>query len=95
MERIDAQEIFNIENIFGRLMDRQMFPWQNERKTIREAITKTSRTEANRKLTLLKQNTIISSYQIIEKIKGRAKTWNYTKFLDHLSLWEIFPQRNS
>lgn len=83
------QETGDIEALFGRLLDRQMFPWENKQRAIGEAIITRSKLQAKETLAQLNQGVGLRASEVIERIEGRAESWNYGEFLDHLRLLEI------
>lgn len=88
MEMIRKENI-NIDTLLWRLLDRQLFPWKNIKISIYESILDNSRSETEETINRSKQLDNINASSVIEKIKGRAESWDYTKLLDHLWLLEI------
>lgn len=89
MKEMNAKENINIDVLFRRLLDRQLFPWENNVITIYESILKNSQIETQETLNKLKQFTNITANSVIERIKGRSESWGYNKYLDHLWLFAI------
>ncbi len=89
MENMKRKENINIDALFGRLLDRQLFPWKNQQLTISETIEIDSQVEASETIDRLTQSLNIKAKNAIERIKGRAESWGYSKYLDHLWLKRI------
>ncbi len=95
MEIMKNQEIIiDNENAFRRLLDRQVFPWENQIKTVNETILTNARLKARETLSQLQEVANIKGSQIIEKISGRAESWKYGEYLEHTRLWAIPLLRN-
>lgn len=86
---MNKKENINIDVLFGRLLDRQLFPWENTKITIYQSILQNSQTETRDTIDRLKQFSNITAFSVIDKIKGRAESWGYNKYLDHLWLFVI------
>lgn len=88
MERMKSQEALDIETLFGRLLNRQMFAWENKSRTIGRTIIDSSQLRTRETLEQLRRNINTETGQVIEKISGRAGSWGYGKYLDHSRLLE-------
>mgnify|MGYP001589503444 FL=1 len=84
---MNRKEIINIDVLFGRLLDRQLFPWENDTVTIYQSILESSQVETRDTIDKLKQFSNITANTVIDKIRGRAESWDYNKYLDHLRLF--------
>ncbi len=91
---MNKKEITDVEVLFGRLLDRQTFRWENKSKTIGKTIIDSSQLRARETLEQLRRNINIQIGQVIEKISGRAESWSYSEYLDHSGLLEIRHSTN-
>ncbi|KKP48008.1 MAG: hypothetical protein UR39_C0002G0111 [Candidatus Woesebacteria bacterium GW2011_GWA1_33_30] len=94
MERIKDNKNINIELLFGRFLDRQLFPWSNQIVSLAESIKSDIQLEVDSTILRLNQNKSVVAKQIIEKIRSRAESWNYIKYLDHFWFSKIPQFRN-
>ncbi len=83
------EENINANDLFGRLLERQLFPWENNRITIYQSISESSQIETQYTIDKLKQFSNIKADDVINKIRGRSESWGYNKYLDHLWLFAI------
>ncbi len=87
MKEMNRKENENIEILFGRLLEAQLFPWENKIVTIYDSILESSKVETQEILNKLKLFSNVTANSVIEKIKGRTESWGYDKYLDHLRLF--------
>jgi len=79
-----------IDKALELLLDRPIFAWPDRKsKTLRELIFETAQTYAFKKLEEIKDNSSLTTNQIISRIQGRTESWGYNDCLDHTKLSAI------
>lgn len=83
------------DDLFGRLLNRQLFPWPNESSsTINNKIRKSAKNEAKSTIEALSRNLKLSPRSVLDKVLPRATSWQFPELLDHIMLKRAYRLGN-
>lgn len=77
------------EKLYQRFQEALTFPWDGNKTTIQKLIINQAKDTTAKSIAELTQNLKLKSYDLINRLKPRAESWQASKLLDHIWLWEM------